>query len=103
MTLEELKIRCEENNIQYAYGKFKERVVPPHLVAITRDTENFMADNIVYNKNIPIQLDYTYIDKDIETENIIENIILRDIAWNKTEETYLSDEEVWQVSYFFEI
>ena len=62
-----------------------------------------MADNIVYNKNIPIQLDYTYIDKDIETENIIENIILRDIAWNKTEETYLSDEEVWQASYFFEI
>ena len=44
-----------------------------------------------------------YIDKDIETENIIENIILRDVAWNKTEETYLSDEEVWQVSYFFEI
>ena len=69
MTLEELKIRCEENNIQYAYGKFKERVDPPHLVAITRDTDNFMADNIVYNKNIPIQLDYTYLDKDIETEN----------------------------------
>jgi len=38
-----------------------------------------MADNIVYNKNIPIQLDYTYIDKDIETENIIENIILIDL------------------------
>ena len=52
MTLEELKIRCEENNIQYAYGKFKEVVEPPHLVAITRDTENFMADNIVYNKNM---------------------------------------------------
>ena len=74
MTLEELKTRCKENNIQYAYGKFKEVVEPPHLVAITRDTDNFMADNIVYNKNIPIQLDYTYIDKDIETENIIENI-----------------------------
>ena len=103
MTLEELKIRCKENNIQYAYGKFKEVIEPPHLVAITRETDNFMADNIVYDKNISLQLDYTYIDKDIETENKIENIILRDVAWNKTEETYLSDEEVWQVSYFFEI
>jgi len=103
MTLEELKTRCEENNIQYAYGKFKKVVEPPHLVAITRDTDNFMADNIVYNKNTPIQLDYTFIDKDIETENTIENIILRDVTWNKTEETYLADEEVWQVSYFFEI
>ena len=33
----------------------------------------------------------------------IEDEILGDIAWNKTEETYLQDEKVWQVSYFFEI
>lgn len=103
MTLEELKQRCEEQGFQYAYGVFKEPIEPPHLVAICRDTDNFMADNIVYKKNTPIQLDYTYIDKDIEMQNKIENEILGDIAWNKTEETYLSDEENWQVSYFFEI
>ena len=33
----------------------------------------------------------------------IENEILGDIPWNKTEETYLQDEDVWQVSYFFEL
>ena len=103
MTLEELKTRCEEAGFQYAYGIFKSSVEPPHLVAICRETENFMADNIVYNKNTPIQLDYTYIEKDIEMENKIENEILGDIAWNKSEETYLEDEKVWQVSYFFEI
>ena len=62
-----------------------------------------MADNKVYVKDIPIQLDYTYIDKNIEEQNKIENEILSDTAWNKSEETYLSDEKVWQVSYFFEI
>lgn len=103
MTLEELKTRCEKNNIQYAYGCFKEEVEPPHLIAITRKTDNFMADNVVYEKKTPIQLDYTYIDKDLDIENKIENLILSDVAWNKTDETYLSDEEVWQVSYFFEI
>ena len=103
MTLEELKTRCESQRFQYAYGVFKTSTEPPHLVAICRDSNNFMADNKVYKKKTPIQLDYTYIDKDVEEQNKIEDIILSDVAWNKTEETYLSDEKVWQVSYFFEI
>lgn len=103
MTLEELKTRCETQGFKYAYGLFKTPTEPPHLVAISRDTSNFMADNKVYNKDIPIQLDYTYIDKDIEEQNKIEDNILADIAWNKTEEVYLPDDKVWQVSYFFEI
>lgn len=103
MTLEELKTRCKNAGFKYAYGQFKEPTEPPHLVAICRDTDNFMADNKVYLKKTSIQLDYTYLTKDIDMQNKIENEILGDIAWNKTEETYLQDEEVWQVSYFFEI
>lgn len=103
MTLEELKERCETAGFKYAYGRFKKSTEPPHLVAIIIDTDNFMADNKVYKKNTPIQLDYTYIDKNLEEQEKIENEILGDIAWNKTEETYLQDEEVWQVSYFFEL
>lgn len=103
MTLQELKQRCKKAGFKYAYGVFKEPVEPPHLVAICRDTNNFMADNKVYLKDTTIQLDYTYIDKDIDMQNKIENEILSDVAWNKTEETYLSDEKIWQISYFFEI
>lgn len=103
MTLEELKNRCESNGFQYAYGAFKEPVEPPHLVAIVIDTDNFMADNKVFLKKQPIQLDYTYTDKNIQEQNKIEDEILGDIPWNKSEETYLADEKIWQVSYFFEI
>lgn len=103
MTLQELKQRSEKAGFKYAYGRFKRATVPPHLVAISADTDNFMADDKVYSKNTPIKLDYTYLEKDLDIENKIENEILGDIAWNKTEETYLSDEDVWQVSYFFEI
>ena len=103
MTLQELKQRCETQGFKYAYGIFKDEVEPPHLVGKTMDTNNFGADNMVYNKNTPIKLDYTYTSKSIEEQEKIENIILKDVFWNKTEETYLSDEEVWQVSYFFEI
>ena len=103
MTLEELKKRCEKASFKYAYGQFKNTVEPPHLVAVIIGTDNFMADNRVYKKKTPIKLDYTYIDKDVEEQNKLEDEILGDIAWNKTDETYLSDEEIWQVSYFFEI
>lgn len=103
MTLAELKTRCKNEGFKYAYGKFKKPTEPPHLVAIATGTDNFMADNKVYLKKIPIQLDYTYLTKDIDMQNKIENEILGDIAWNKSDETYLTDEEVWQVSYFFEI
>lgn len=103
MTLAELKTRCEQNGFKYAYGVFKKPTEPPHLIAISRATDNFMADNKVYCKKTPIQLDYTYLNKDVEEQTKIEDIILNDVAWNKTEEVYLSDEEVWQVSYLFEI
>ena len=95
MTLEELKTRCINEGFRSAYGTFEQPVEPPHLVAITVDTNNFMADNRVYYGSIPIQLDYTYITKNLEEQNKIENKILGNIPWNKTEETYLQDEEVW--------
>lgn len=103
MTLEELKTRCENAGFKYAYGVFKKPTEPPHLIAIITGTDNFKADNKVYRKQTPIQLDYTYLVKDIDKQNKIEDEILGDIPWDKSEETYLSDEEVWQVSYFFEI
>ena len=103
MTLEELKTRCERAGFQYAYGLFKNPVEPPHIIAICNNTNNFMADNEVYIKDIQIQLYYTYIDKNIELQDKIENEVLSGIAWNKSEETYFSDENIWQVCYFFEI
>ena len=103
MTLEELKNRCENAGLKYAYGLFKNPTKPPHLVAISTDTDNFMADNKVFYKKTPIKLDYTYIDKNETEQNKIEDEILGDLPWNKTEETYLQNEKVWQVSYFFEI
>lgn len=103
MTLEELKIRCENQNFKYAYGKFATPVEPPHLVSLIVGSTNFAADNLVYHKKENVQLDYTYVAKNLEEQNKIEDIVLKDVVWNKTEEIYLSDEDVWQVSYFFEI
>lgn len=103
MTLEDLKNRCNTQGIKYSYGLFREAQEPPHLIAMTSSTDNFMADNIVYKKKLPINMYYTYIYKDINEQNIIENNILQGIGWNKSEENYLSDENIWQVIYYFEL
>lgn len=103
MTLEELKTRCERQGFKYAYGIFKDATEPPHLAAKTIESDNFMADDRVYKKKSLVQLDYTYLDKNVEEQNKIEDIILGDIAWEKTDENYFPDEKCWQVSYMFEI
>ena len=101
--LDELAIRCEKEQMQYACGNFPEPVSPPHLVALEPETNNIMAENKVYYRVGRIRLDLTmdYIDFDLIDK--VENKILYDVCWNKTEATYLSDEKIWQISYFFEI
>ena len=101
-SLQELKQRCETNGFNYAYGMFKKPTVPPHLVSICTDVTNFKADGRVYKKPRAIKLDWTFINKDLNAEKTIEDIILHDVVWNKTEDTYLEGENCWQVSYFFE-
>lgn len=103
MTLEILKERAIANGFKYAYGVFKKKTEPPHLVAILQGDNNFSADNIVYKKGNVCMLDYTFIEKDIERQNVIEDIILADVDWTKTEETYNSGGQFWQVSYFFNL
>ena len=103
MTLAELKTKCEEQGFKYAYGLFKKPTEPPHLVAKTVESNNFMADDRVYKKKSMTQLSYTYLDKNLEEQNKIEDIILSDIAWEKTDEVYFPEEECWQVNYLFEI
>ena len=68
--------------------------VKPVSEALEAETDNFGADNIVFYRKNPIQLDLTmdYIDFDLIDK--VENKILYDIYWNKTEPTYLSDEKI---------
>lgn len=107
MTLQELKTRCENNHIPYYYGNNNfgntDLLKPPYLIAHTNSSTNFIADGIVYKKIRTIQLDFYYDEKDFEKQNVIENNILYDVAWDKDDESYFDGEEIWQVSYYFEI
>lgn len=103
MTLKDLADRFETAKITYKYGLMPKDTKPPYAYAIVSDSNNFIADNIVYKKIDSIELYYIFSNKDIEIEETIENTILGDIAWRKGDETYYRDEEVWEVIYYFNI
>ncbi len=102
MTLNEIKTRCKKAGFKYSYGVFSRLTNPPHVVGNVIESSNFGADNIVFYKKSPFQLELTTLQKNIELQNKIENEVLYDVYWEKTE-SYISKEEVLNTSYFFEI
>lgn len=103
VTLEDLKTRAEELGFNYSYGLFKDEVDPPHIVVMNDGSDNTFADNLTYVKKSTLNLFYTSDNKNIEEQRKIEDILLADISWNKESETYLRDENVFQVVYSFTI
>lgn len=103
MTLQDLKERIEEQGLKYQYGFVEDNTNPPYLCGVVSDSNNFVADNSVYNKIDSIELYYTYKVKDINIEDTIENSVLYDVVWRKGDEMYNSRENVWQVVYYFNI
>jgi hypothetical protein len=102
MTLQELKTRAETAGFKYAYDHFIEDVQPPHIIAHKINSDNFGADNKMYYKINNIQLELTTLKKDLELENKIETEILYDVFW-ESQETYIEEEKIYNVNYFFEI
>lgn len=103
VTLEDLKTRAEALGFNYSYGLFKDEVDPPHIVVINDGSDNTFADDKTYVKKSTLNLYYTSDNKNIEEQRLIEDNLLADISWNKESETYLRDENIFQVIYSFTI
>lgn len=102
LTLTELNKRAIKAGFKYSYGVFKRPVEPPHLIGHVIDSDNFGADNKVYFEISPFQLELTTLSKDLELQKKVQNEILKDIFWRKSE-NYINVEEVYNTSYFFDI
>lgn len=110
MTWEELEKRIDkfyldiENKIKipYSHYDFDREVEPPHLMSTEIDSDNFIADNIIYFEKSNARLELTTDTRDRNLEKRIEKEILYDIIWKK-QVAYIQSERIWNVSYFFEI
>lgn len=108
MTQIELYNALYSTNVPVSYLKFEDEPEnpapdPPFIVYYFENSENFGADNKVFNKinNFAIEL-YT-VKKDFQKELLIEKVFDdNDIFWDKLE-TYIESEQLYEVRYAIQI
>ena len=102
---EEIETMLEKTGIPFRYFLFeeKEAVEPPFMVWYLTESANFFADGKAYERIDHLNLELYTDQKDFELEEQLERILEEGgIGWNKTE-TYLDDEQMYEVLYEMEV
>lgn len=91
-------------NIPVAYDHFvlsdATKVEPPFILYRNADSAQFKADDQVYFKTKQFQVDLVTDYKDIDLENMLEELFAGNhIPWDKSE-VYIDSERVYQVTYY---
>lgn len=82
-----------------SYRFFKSPPTPPYIIYLLSYSDNFGADNKVYDKTDNYQVELYSKIKDLGSEKLIEDLFdSNDIFYEKTE-TYIESEELYQVLY----
>lgn len=99
MELKELVKILEKLEIPIAYNHFSTFQKPPYLVYKVTSTNNFIADNKVYQKIRKVDLELYTENKNEELEQKLETILCENEMAFEMFETYIESEAVYQVIY----
>lgn len=86
-------------NLPLAYHHFSSPQIPPYIVYLNRGTENFSADNRVYQKQTIFHVELYSAKKDLATEKRIEDLFDENDIIYDTNEVYIKEEALYQVVY----
>lgn len=99
MTQAEFFSLLKSAGLPVSYNNFKSPPPLPYIVYLFSHSTNFGADNKVLAKVYSYQVELYSDKKDLVSELKLENLFdSNDIFYNKTE-TYIEDEELYQVMY----
>ena len=103
MSLEENKKLLETAGLPVAYRAFPVGNAPPlpFVCYLFSSTNNFNADDAVYQVINRISIELYTESKDLEAENAVE-AALKGLCWEKSEE-YLDDEQCYEIIYEIEV
>lgn len=83
------------------YRNFKSPPLVPYAVYYEDDTDNFSADNIVYQKRTNYVLEFYENKKDQAAEEKIEEVLdQNEVYWEK-EEMYIESEKLLMTVFYF--
>lgn len=89
-------------SIPVAYGRFKEPPGLPYVVYLGDGQDQFSADNTYIYKANSYRLEYYFKDKDESIEEAIEKLLLDNgLQYRKSEDIYISSEDVFEIYYEF--
>ena len=107
MTLSDVYDLLVATDLPVAYHRFTEeymatnQVTLPYIVYDNSYDDNLSADNLVYHVSRHITVDLYEAARDATTEGTVETALSK-IYYTKTE-TYLDDEQVYVITYEFEV
>lgn len=90
-------------SISSFYGHAPVGTVLPFLTIHSDQPDNFAADNFVYCERWLFRIDLYSVDKNLEIEEEIKELLNNNgIYWVKSEQ-YLDDQSCWEVEFEFEV
>lgn len=97
MTLVELKILLDATGYPVAYSHFKDSPPSvPYICYRTQGTENFFADNKIYQEVVPVDIELYTEKKDLTAEGKIRAALQdNEINYEMVPEVYINSEELF--------
>ena len=91
----------QSTGLPCAYSHFKKSQTPPYIVYIGNGQDTFQADNTHYWKENSYQVEYYFTTKNESNEAAIENALLGSgFLYEKSEDVYIEDEDVFVIYYY---
>lgn len=91
----------KKTGLPVAYSHFRKAQEPPFLVYMGEGQYTFPADNRFHYKENLYRVEYYFTKKDELIEDGIENVLEEEgFLYEKSEDTYLDDEDVFVIYYY---
>ena len=91
----------QSTGLPCAYSHFKKKQSPPYIVYIGNGQDTFQADDTHYWKQNTYQVEYYFTTKNEQNEEAIETALLDNgFLYEKSEDIYIEEEEVFVIYYY---
>lgn len=105
MDLDFLIEKLKETGFPVAYSHFRKEDPPtiPYVVVTMGDTNNFFADDSVFDSVETFEIECCFEKKNPQQEKILtDKLDELGVTWQKTSEEYIYDDGVYSIFYEFE-
>ncbi|WP_099329106.1 hypothetical protein [Clostridium paraputrificum] len=99
MNLIELEDMLKQTSYPVKYSHFEKPVKVPYITYINSNTNNFIADNIVYKKISDVQIELYTRKKDLGVEEKLEKLLDENELAYETSEVWIEEERLFQKIY----